>query len=141
MLLDHLQISLDGDSQMTAARYQRGINFDKVYENMNALVAQRNAAGRRLPVICWKYLLFRWNEKREHLLKAVELAEAAGVDEIWFERTVSPLHGVPWRTFFGANRDIGVRDGNVRYVAFGPPAGTSEDCDDELSSTLAAGGQ
>lgn len=118
MLFDHIQISLDGINQEMVDRYQQGLRFETVYENMKQLVAYRNAQGFNRPVICWKYLLFRWTEQRKYQLKAIELARQANVDELWFEPTVSPVQGIPWRTMLGANRDLGVKDGGMRYVPF-----------------------
>ncbi len=116
MLFDHIQISLDGINQEMVARYQRGSRFETVYENMKQLVAYRDARGLVRPVICWKYLLFRWTEQRKHQLQAIDMAQAAKVDELWLEPTVSPFYGLPWRTMLGANRDLGVKDGRMRYV-------------------------
>jgi uncharacterized Fe-S cluster-containing radical SAM superfamily protein len=116
LLFDHIQVSLDGVNQQMVERYQRGSHFETVYENMKQLVAYRDARGLQRPIICWKYLLFRWTEKRRHQLQAIELARDAKVDELWLEPTVSPFYGLPWRTMLGANRNLGIRDGRVRYV-------------------------
>ena len=51
-------------------------------------------------------------------LEAIELAREAKVDELWFEPTVSPFYGIPWRTMLGANRELGEKDGGMRYVSF-----------------------
>ena len=107
MLFDHIQISLDGVTQPMVQRYQRGSCFDTVFQNMKQLVAYRDARGLQRPVICWKYLLFRWTEKRVHLLRAIERARDAGVDELWLESTVSPFWGLPWRTMLGAQPRLG----------------------------------
>jgi hypothetical protein len=55
------------------------------------LVAERNRLGRKSPIIEWKYVLFRWNDHRRDVAKAVELAEKAGVDVIGFYRGDGPL--------------------------------------------------
>ena len=46
----------------------------------------------------------------------MELAREAGVDELWFEKTVSPFYGLPWRSHLGFNRDLGVDHGYARHV-------------------------
>ena len=74
MLFDHIQVSLDGVNQHMAARYQRGICFEKVLANMKHLVAYRDERKLSRPVIVWKYLLFHWTECRRHQLQAIELA-------------------------------------------------------------------
>ncbi len=118
LLFDHIQFSLDGINQETASRYQRKTDFGRVYENMKQLVAFRDERGLTRPRIIWKYLLFRWNERRRQMLTAVDLARAANVDELWFERTVSPFYGLPWRSYLGFNRDIGDHDEGERRIVF-----------------------
>jgi hypothetical protein len=107
LLVDDIQVSLDGISQEMAQKYQRGIDFDRVLRNMTDLVAYRDARGLSRPRIVWKYLLFLWTERREHVLRAIEMARQANVDEILFEPTVSPFYGIPIRYYLGRLADIG----------------------------------
>lgn len=117
MLLDAMQISLHGMSQETAARYQRGIDFDRAYENMRRLVEYRDVRGLDHPRVVWKYLLFRWNERREQLKRALGMAVAARVDELLFEKTVSPFYGLPWRYYLGLLDCVGRREAyGIRIV-------------------------
>jgi radical SAM family protein len=118
LLFDHIQFSLDGIDQDMVARYQRGLDFDKVFRNLKNLVAYRDAGNHSRPRIVWKYLLFRWNERRKYRLSAIDMAREAGVDELWFEKTVSPFYGLPWRSYLGFNRDLGVDRGFARHVIF-----------------------
>ncbi len=133
MLFDHIQISLDGINQTMVERYQRGAHFETVYENMKQLVAYRDARGLKRPIICWKYLLFRWTEQRKHQKRAIELAREAKVDELWLEPTVSPFYGIPWRTMLGANRDLGDRDGRMRYVSTRPQTACGSSSDESCN--------
>ncbi len=114
LLFDRIYFSLDGVDQNMAARYQRGLKFDRVLQNLKDLVAYRGE--RDSPRIFWKYLLFHWNERRQYQVRAIELAREAGVDEIRFEKTVSPFYGLPWRSHLGFNRDLGVDFGGARHV-------------------------
>ncbi len=114
LLFDRIYFSLDGVDQNTAARYQRGLKFDRVLQNLKDLVAYRGE--RSSPRIYWKYLLFHWNERRQYQLRAIELARQVGVDELRFETTVSPFYGLPWRSHLGFNRDLGVDSGGARHV-------------------------
>ena len=118
LLFDHIQFSLDGINQEMVARYQRGLDFATVYQNMKDLVAYRDSRSLTSPRIVWKHLLFRWNERRKHLLTAIEMARESGVDELWFEKTVSPFYALPWRSHLGFNRDLGVDRGFARHVIF-----------------------
>lgn len=89
MEMDYIFISLDGVDREMVNRYQVGSDFDRVYENMTRLAALKKEAGRlrdgvRLPIIEWRYILFRWNDRPAHLRKAVELARSAAVDLLVF---------------------------------------------------------
>ena len=118
LLFDHIQFSLDGIDRKMVARYQRGLDFDTVLRNLKDLVAYRDAGNHPRPRIVWKYLLFRWNERRKYQFRAIDLAREAGVDELWFEKTVSPFYGLPWRSHLGFNSDLGVDRGFARHVIF-----------------------
>lgn len=131
MLFDRIQISLDGSDQQTASRYQRGIDFHRVYRNMRALVIHRDERAAERPIIVWKHLLFRWNERKDRLRRAIDMAIDAGVDEILFEKTTSPLHGLPWRYYLGLLDGIGQADGwgiRVRLRTRDEHAGVEQEC-------------
>jgi hypothetical protein len=117
LLIDKMEVSLDGCSQETAGRYQRGLDFETAYRNMQALVEYRDAKGSSRPQIVWKYLLFRWNDRKKYLSRAVEMARQAKVDAILFEKTVSPLHGISLRSYLGLHDDIGEGVEGGRLVA------------------------
>jgi MoaA/NifB/PqqE/SkfB family radical SAM enzyme len=117
LLIDKMEVSLDGFSQETAGRYQRGLDFDRAYRNMKVLAEYRDAKGSRRPQIVWKYLLFRWNDRRRYLHRAIEMARQAKVDAILFEKTVSPLHGVSLRSRLGLHKGIGEEVAGGRLVA------------------------
>lgn len=89
LLMDYLFISLDGVSQEMVGRYQVGSDFSRVYANMKHLAARSRQAGRirdavRVPIIEWRYILFRWNDAPSHIDTAIKLAREAGVDLIVF---------------------------------------------------------
>lgn len=107
LLVDRVQISLDGIDQAMVTRYQRGMDFARAFQNMRSLVEYRDARGASTPVIVWKYLLFWWNDRKQYLTTAIELGREAGVDELFFEKTVSPFYGVSWRYRLGLLNDLG----------------------------------
>jgi len=80
LLMDYIYVSLDGPDQETVDRYQVGSSFAKAYENMVRLAALRNARHVSRPIIEWKYVLFRWNDRPTQVRAAIEMARAAGVD-------------------------------------------------------------
>lgn len=84
LLLDLIYFSIDGPSQEILTRYQVGGSFEKAYLNMKKLVDFRNSKRAAKPVIEWKYVLFRWNDRPQYIQKAIQLAEDAQVDTISF---------------------------------------------------------
>ena len=130
LLMDKMQVSIDGVNQRMVTRYQRGSDFRRAYENMKALVAYRDARGARRPTIIWKYLLFWWNERTANVEQAIEMATEANVDGILFERTVSPLYALPVRSYLGLHDRIGEDVVVGRLVRLRPEieAGPDSDC-------------
>jgi len=140
LLTDDMQVSLDGISQQMAEKYQRGIDFDRVLRNVTDLVAYRDAKGLRRPRIVWKYLLFLWTERRKHLLRAIEMARQARVDEILFEPTVSPFYGIPIRYYLGLLRGVGEKTpGGLRVVLRPPETTWAEPFGGDLGASCVAG--
>jgi pyruvate-formate lyase-activating enzyme len=140
LLVDDMQVSLDGISQEMAQKYQRGTDFARALRNMTDLVAYRDARGLSRPRIVWKYLLFHWTERRRHLLRAIEMARQAGVDEILFEPTVSPFYGIPIRYYLGLLRGVGSKTGGGFRVVLRPQQTTwTEPFDAGLGTECAAG--
>jgi len=89
LMMDYIYISLDGVDQKTVGRYQVGAKFDTVYKNIVRLVEARNNLRREVPIIEWKYVVFRWNDHPEHIRTAVKLARDAQADVIGFYRGVA----------------------------------------------------
>lgn len=119
LLMDYIYISLDGPDQETVARYQVGSNFAKVYDNILRLVALRQEKNQIRPIIEWKYVLFRWNDKPEQIKRAIELARAAGVDLLALYPGGALLRNrsfrYPRHPFY---RTIGKRVGDATIVNF-----------------------
>jgi hypothetical protein len=132
LLLDKIQISLDGINQRMASKYQRGMDFERAFGNMQALVEYRDARGLSRPIIIWKYLLFRWNDRQDYLRTAIEMGRAAGVDLMAFERTFSPFYALPLRYY------LGLLDGVGKKTAWGILVALREH---PQPACLAAGGQ
>ena len=64
---------------------------------MKRVVEERNRQGRTRPIVEWKYVVFRWNDKVDHINKAIELARVAGIDLISFMRGGAPRLHRSWR--------------------------------------------
>jgi len=88
--LDEITFSVDGPDQATYEKYRRGGDFAKVVDVMRTFVRLRNEAGREVPFVNWRYILFKWNDRRRQMAKAVGLAERIGVDRFNWEITDHP---------------------------------------------------
>ncbi len=124
LMMDYVYISLDGVDQRTVEQYQVGGDFERTYRNMSRLVRlrderNRTADGVRLPIIEWKYVTFRHNDRSEQVRAAVALARRAGVDVLGFCRGAAPL---PKRSLrFGRDPvfdEVGIRHGENIIVNF-----------------------
>lgn len=88
--LDYILLSIDGATQPVYQRFRKHGNLALVLHNLDKLIAARRRANSRFPAIAWQYLVFEHN--RHELPAAIELAAAAGVDEM---RLTQPF-GVDW---------------------------------------------
>lgn len=118
LLLDCIIFSIDGSTQRSVNRYQRGGNFNKTYSNMKSLLTLRNSLRKNKPTIIWKYILFRWNDSKELISNAIRLAKKAKIDGLYFELTTSPLFGISYKHYlrFGYLNKIVKRNGKVYYI-------------------------
>jgi MoaA/NifB/PqqE/SkfB family radical SAM enzyme len=116
MYASQLFFSIAGIDDEMLKKYEHRGNFEKAYENIKALVDYRNAKGLSTPIIEWKYLLFNWNDQREMIERAIEMAKEAGVDAISFWPTSNPFYGISWRYRMGMLNDIGIGTWKGREV-------------------------
>lgn len=117
LAMDHVIFSIDGCDQETAQRYQVGTDFAAAYENMCALVRERDQSGAEDgPIIEWKYVVFRWNDRARHIERALRLAREAKVDGISFWHTLNPVHGVSTRFFSAAHFRAMEQHHKIRFV-------------------------
>ena len=121
----HIYFSIAGINDAMLKKYEKYGNFEKAYANIKALVDYRDARGIKTPTIEWKYLLFNWNDRREYIEKAIEMAKAAGVDCISFWPTNNPIYGYSFRYRLGMLNDIGVGNWKGRELELRPVSGAS----------------
>jgi len=112
----HLLFSIAGVNDPMLKKYEHHGNFDKAYGNMKALVEYRNARGLSKPLIEWKYLLFNWNDRKQTINQAIEMAKEAGVDAISFWPTNNPFYGYSFRYRLGFLNHVGVRNWKGREL-------------------------
>ncbi|MFN8061005.1 MAG: radical SAM protein [Vicinamibacterales bacterium] len=88
--IDEVTFSIDGASQEIYSRYRQRGQFDKVLRNLATVVDERQRAGRDLPFVNWRYILFTWNDHDEEMARAQRLAAEIGVDRLCWEITDHP---------------------------------------------------
>jgi uncharacterized Fe-S cluster-containing radical SAM superfamily protein len=118
----HLLFSIAGINDEMLKKYEHLGSYEKAYGNMKALVEYRNARGLSQPLIEWKYLLFNWNDRRQTIARAIELAKVAGVDFISFWPTHNPFYGFSYRYALGWLNHIGIGNWKGREVDLRRPA-------------------
>ena len=91
--IDEVTFSIDGASQDAYVRYRQRGNFDKAIANLRALVDEKRKAGRDVPFVNWRYILFNWNDSDEEMMRARRMAEDIGVDRLCWEITDHPEDG------------------------------------------------
>lgn len=103
-MMDRVFFSIDGIDQNTLQRYQQGGSFEDSYANMCELIRRRSEEGRsaggfKLPIVEWKYVLFNWNDRRQHIEQAIKLAKSAGVERLLFSLGEAPIRDMSLRYF------------------------------------------
>ena len=88
--IDEVTFSIDGASQHTYERYRQRGRFDVAIANLRAMADEKRKAGRDVPVLNWRYILFTWNDSDEEMQRAREMAAEIGVDRLTWEITDHP---------------------------------------------------
>jgi organic radical activating enzyme len=120
LYLSHILFSVHGISNEMLGRYMHRSNFDKAYAAMKEMVAYRDARGKKLPVLEWKYVIFNWNDHPQTIQRAIEMAKEIGVDIISFWPTHNPFYGSSWRWHLGQFKNVGVPCWKGREVILRP---------------------
>jgi hypothetical protein len=88
--IDEVTFSIDGASQATYERYRQRGRFDVAIANLRAMAEEKRKAGRDVPVLNWRYILFTWNDSDEEMGRARAVAADAGADRLTWEITDHP---------------------------------------------------
>jgi hypothetical protein len=88
--IDEVTFSIDGATQHAYARYRQRGRLDVALSNLRAMADEKQRAGRDLPFLNWRYILFTWNDSDEEMNLARRLAVETGVDRLCWEITDHP---------------------------------------------------
>jgi hypothetical protein len=88
--IDEVTFSIDGATPESYARYRQRGDFDRAIRNLAAMADEKRAAGRDVPVINWRYILFSWNDSDAEMDLARARAAEVGADRLSWEITDHP---------------------------------------------------
>jgi hypothetical protein len=88
--IDEVTFSLDGATPESYAKYRQRGRFEVALANLRAMADEKRRAGRDLPFLNWRYILFKWNDSDEEMALARRLADEIGVDRLCWEMTDHP---------------------------------------------------
>lgn len=88
--IDELTFSIDGATPASYAKYRQRGDFDKAIRALRRAVDEKHAAGRDVPFINWRYILFRHNDSEQEMALARQTAADIGVDRLTWELTDHP---------------------------------------------------
>jgi hypothetical protein len=95
--IDEVTFSIDGATQESYARYRQRGKLEVVLRNLRIMVDEKRAAGRDLPFLNWRYILFKWNDSDGEMNLARKLAGEIDVDRLTWEITNHPEDSFSWR--------------------------------------------
>ena len=88
--IDEVTFSIDGATADSYVKYRQRGRFDLAIATLRAMADEKRSAGRDLPFLNWRYILFNWNDSDAQMARARELAADIGVDRLCWELTDHP---------------------------------------------------
>jgi MoaA/NifB/PqqE/SkfB family radical SAM enzyme len=88
--IDEVTFSIDGATHESYVKYRQRGRFDLALTTLSVMADEKRRAGRDLPFLNWRYILFTWNDSDEEMARARELAAEIGVDRLCWELTDHP---------------------------------------------------
>jgi hypothetical protein len=88
--IDEVTFSIDGATPESYVQYRKRGNFEKAMQNLRFAVEEKRAAGRDVPFINWRYILFTHNDSEAEMARARQMAAGIGVDRLCWELTDHP---------------------------------------------------
>ncbi len=88
--IDEVTFSIDGATAESYATYRRRGDFAKAIRHLRAAADEKQRAGRDVPFINWRYILFTHNDSDEEMQLARTMASDMGIDRLCWEVTDHP---------------------------------------------------
>jgi radical SAM family protein/iron-sulfur cluster protein len=88
--IDEVTFSIDGATADSYVQYRQRGKFDVAIANLRAMADEKRRAGRDLPFLNWRYILFTWNDSDAEMARARALAADVGADRLCWEITDHP---------------------------------------------------
>ena len=88
--IDEVTFSIDGATPESYAIYRKRGDFNIAIRNLATAAEEKRKAGRDVPFINWRYILFTHNDSEEEMQKARAMATEIGVDRLSWEITDHP---------------------------------------------------
>jgi hypothetical protein len=88
--IDEVTFSIDGATAESYVKYRQRGNFELAIRNLRVMAEEKRKAGRDLPVLNWRYILFNWNDSDTEMHHARQLAAEMGIDRLSWEITDHP---------------------------------------------------
>ncbi len=103
--IDEVTFSIDGATPESYVKYRQRGDFHRAVANLRAMADEKRQAGRDLPFLNWRYILFVWNDSDAEMARARDLAADIGVDRLCWEITDHP-EGAYSRRFVPGSPDL-----------------------------------
>jgi len=100
--IDEVTYSIDGATQENYVKYRQRGDLKKALANLAAMADEKRKAGRDVPYLNWRYILFKWNDSDEEMALARKTAVEVGVDRLCWEITDHPEDAFSRRFMPGA---------------------------------------
>jgi hypothetical protein len=88
--IDEVTVSIDGATPGSYLRYRQRGRFETAIATLRMMADEKRRAGRDVPFLNWRYILFTWNDSDEEMDRARTLAAEIGVDRLCWELTDHP---------------------------------------------------
>src|SRR5262245_60295414 len=88
--IDEVTFSIDGATAESYVKYRQRGKFDVAIANLLAMADEKRRAGRDVPFLNWRYILFIWNDSDTEMNEARRIAADIGVDRLTWELTDHP---------------------------------------------------